>query len=241
VNSIVLVAYYKHQRLRRILRELDATPGEFRYVLVRNAAGAGIRGAVDRFASETDRRVDIVESDTRFTPALNAGLRAALPGSDMVFYVCSVHTKVHCLSWMGRCLAWMADHPEAGLGGCVQGTGRLGAHFGNDHGIWMYTRSGDRFDHLKHIDKAWWARANKRRLDHVQGGFWAIRPAMVEDIGLLYERFYHGFVDVEYSYRAMSRGWALGRIPGIAATEGFAPEHPPGTVLSHDRGAYWPG
>ena len=237
--SIVIVAYYKHQRLRRLLRELEATRGEFRCVIVRNSRGVGIRRAVDDFAGASAHEVDVIDTDTRFTPALNAGLRRALPGSETVFYMCSVHAKVHDPSWLEHCAGWMRSNPGSGLGGCVQGTGRLGAHFGNRHGIWMYTRSGDMFDHLEHIDKGWWAKADKRRLDHVQGGFWAISPRMVADIGLPFERFYHGFVDVEYSYRAMSRGWALGDIPGVVASEGPDPSHPPGTLVSHDRGVQW--
>ena len=54
-----------------------------------------------------------------------------------------------------------------------------------------------------------------RVFEHVQGGLFAIRRAMVDAIGGYSDAVPHDYTDVEFSYYAESCGWKLAEVPGI--------------------------
>jgi hypothetical protein len=236
--ELILVAHHRPDQVRRVLSELDTTAGGFRYTVVNNAPDpAEMDAAIREFRTRRPLRVIRSESG-HFTPSLNLALREAAAQSKLVFYVCSVHAKVHDVNWMRSCARWMRGRRRVGLAGSVTRSAGYGNRFDRSN-LAFYKRRGRRFDYLEHVDRRWWSALTQRekyRLPHVQGGVWVIRSSMVERIGLPSENFFFSFVDVEYSFRAMSYGWELGDIPGVwADQERFKDSPPPGTLISHAK------
>ena len=238
--QVLLVAYHKPEQIRRVLGELDATSGvDFRYVIVNNSPDSAVDRVLDEFRGRTSREVVLTRSKHNwFTPAFNEGLAPVLHDVPFTFYVCSVHAAVHHPRWMLRCMRWMREHPKAGIGGSVIRAAGYGNRFDRCN-LGFYKRQGLKFDYTARINKRWWSSLTDRQkynLSHVQGGIWVLRRSMVKRIGLLSPDFFFSFVDVEYSFRAMSYGWQLGRIPGIWADEQrFDAPTPLGTLVSHAR------
>jgi hypothetical protein len=56
-----------------------------------------------------------------------------------------------------------------------------------------------------------------RNFYHVQGGVYILRKEMHDKIGTFNEKFPQNNMDVEYSYYAMSKGYELGKIPGVVS------------------------
>ena len=238
MHQLILVAHHRPDQVRRVLSELDATAGGFRYTVVNNAPDpAEMDAAIREFRTQRPLRVIRSESE-HFTPSLNLALREAVPRSKLVFYVCSVHAKVHDVNWMRSCARWMRGRGRVGLAGSVTRSAGYGNRFDRSN-LAFYKRQGRRFDYLERVDRRWWSGLTPRekyRLPHVQGGVWVIRSSMVERIGLPSENFFFSFVDVEYSFRAMSYGWELGDIPGVwADQERFEIPVPPRTLISHAK------
>lgn len=240
MQQVVLVAYHRPDQLRRVLGELDATHGKFRYIIVNNAPNpAEMDEVLDEFKIRTARPVLTLRGESEwFTPSLNQALRMALPHSRMIFYVCSVHAKVHNPEWMRRCTTWVRRRKRVGLAGSVVCSTGYGNRFDRSN-LSFYKRHGCKFDYLEHINRMWWNKLSTERkyvLPHVQGGVWVIRSSMIRRIGLPSEHFFFSFVDVEYSFRAMSHGWVLGDIPGVwADQERFKTPIPLGTLISHAK------
>lgn len=61
--------------------------------------------------------------------------------------------------------------------------------------------------------------ANLHQISHVQGGAMVIRTSMARKIGWFNENYKNRLMDVEYSLRAMSRGYKLGKIPFILSPQ----------------------
>jgi len=237
---VILVAYHRPDQLRRILGELDETAGKFRYVVVNNAPDPSSMDAVlEDFRARTSRPLRVLRSASEwFTPSLNMALREEIDRSRFVFYLCSVHAKIHNPGWMRSCLRWMRNRRRIGLAGSVVCSTGYGNRFDRSN-LSFYKHRGCRFDYLEHINRRWWnglSAEEKYSLPHAQGGVWVIRSGMVRRIGLPSEHFFFSFVDVEYSFRAMSHGWKLGNIPGVwADQERFDAPIPPGTLISHAK------
>jgi len=238
MHPVILVAYHRPEQLDRVLRELDTTAAKFRYVVVNNSPNPDEMDAVlEDFRGSTRRPIRVLRSDNRwFTPSLNMALRDEVNRSRIVFYLCSVHAKVHNPGWMRSCLRWMRGKRRVGLAGSVVCSTGYGNRFDRSN-LSFYKHHGCRFDYLEHINRRWWGRLSpqeKYSLPHTQGGIWVIRSSMVRKIGLPSEHFFYSFVDVEYSFRAMSYGWRLGNIPGVwADQERFDAPIPAGTLISH--------
>jgi len=243
LHPIILVAYHKPDQVERTLRELDATHGKFRYIIVNNSPEPSeMQQIIAAFDKRTERPVEVLRSRSEwFTPALNEALVRAVPSSRVIFYVCSVHTRVHNPCWMRSCLRWMKANRRAGLAGALTRSTGYGNRFDRSN-LSFYKRAvaaglRRRFDYREHFNRRWWKRLSadeKYNLPHVQGGVWAMDRRMIQRIGLPSENFFYSFVDVEYSFRAMSHGWRLGNIPGVWADEGrFDDPIPAGTLISH--------
>ena len=57
------------------------------------------------------------------------------------------------------------------------------------------------------------ARADPVRVDWAQGACWLIRRAMLDEVGLLDERFFLYAEEVDFAYRAALRGWRTYLVP----------------------------
>jgi GT2 family glycosyltransferase len=224
----------------RVLNELNTTQGKFRYIVVNNSPDrAEMDKVLNVFKGKTTREVIVAHSESEwFTPALNQALRIALPHSRWVFYVCSVHTRVHDPRWMKTCLSWVRSRKRIGLAGSVVCSKGYGNRFDRSN-LSFYKRHGRHFDYLEHINRRWWRKLSpneKYSLPHVQGGVWLLRSSMIKRIGFPSENFFYSFVDVEYSFRTMSFGWQLGNIPGVwADQERFTEPIPSNTLISHAK------
>lgn len=127
--------------------------------------------------------------------ALREGLR-----NRSTKYIINIDTDalITGFGWLDKALSFMRRYPEVGLAGDVWSPGWKveAASLGLVKRSWLVGLSED----------------ERRSLPHVQGGFWVIRRQMLEEIGLYDESFFHDFMDIEFSIRALSYGWRLGRL-----------------------------
>jgi hypothetical protein len=237
MHGIVLVAHHKPDQVARVLSELDSTLGDFVYIVVNNSPDReGMSRVVDEFKATTAREVRHLRCDSPWlTPAMNFGLSEAFGISRFAVYLCSVHTHVHDSRWLRSGLRWMKDNRRIGIAGTVLRVSH-GPRF-DKHNFEFYVHRNSHFDYLGRINKRWWRRLGvrqKRRLQHVQGGIWFLNEKMVRNIGMPSDDFYFSYVDVEYSFRALSFGYTLGNMPFVWSDEGD--QHriaPKGTMISH--------
>lgn len=129
----------------------------------------------------------------------NCALREAVRRRDTK-YVVNIDTDalITGAGWLEKAFSFMEKHSEVGLAGDVWSPG------------WKLGNASLRFvkdDWLSALSEE-----EKQELPHVQGGFWVIRRQMIDEIGLYDESFSHDFMDIEYSIRALSYGWQLGKL-----------------------------
>ncbi|TCP58410.1 glycosyltransferase involved in cell wall biosynthesis [Rhodovulum bhavnagarense] len=126
--------------------------------------------------------------------------------SDYAIYVCGKEGMVTRHGWEKNVLTYMNANPRVGLAGtqCYAPS----YLYGRD-----YPKAQPLFDKFRNPSFALTQAA--RVFTHVQGGFFVMRRAMVDEIGGFSTEVPHASTDVEYSYYVESRGWELGEVPGL--------------------------
>ncbi len=137
-------------------------------------------------------------------PGTNKGMEAGR--APVAVYLCSREGYVLAEGWDQTVLDYMDDHPAVGLAGTL---GYSPSYFtGAD-----YLEQLEPFPRFRNREFA--AQNRERRFRHVQGGLFALRRAMFEEIGGFSEAVPHNHTDVEYSYYVESCGWQIGQIPDL--------------------------
>jgi glycosyltransferase involved in cell wall biosynthesis/GT2 family glycosyltransferase/predicted TPR repeat methyltransferase len=128
--------------------------------------------------------------------------------SDYIIYICSKEGVSFARGWELAFIHHLEETPRAGL------AGTLGYSPSYLHGSQLSTGI-KLFDKFRNKNFA--AVNPVREFRHVQGGLFAIRRAMYEEIGGFSNEVPHSYTDVEYSYYAESKGWELSSAPGVLA------------------------
>lgn len=220
--SIVIVNWNTRELLRACIRSIYATldPISFEIIVVDNASDDG---SADMTRSEFPE-VQVIrnEANLGFAAANNIGLRRATGEFVMLL---NPDTDL-CPGSVARMLDFMRSHPDAGLAGpkLISSSGKL-------------QKSGRRFPsffrevlgitRLFRVVRPWhdaklsWGRLNfdvNVEVDEVAGACMLIRKVALDQVGLLDERFFMYYEDVDLCYRLKNAGWKvyfLGEAPVI--------------------------
>jgi len=131
---------------------------------------------------------------------------AAFGEGEFVVYICGKEGFITQPWWDSAVVNYMADNPEVGLAGtlCYSPSYLHGRDYPEGVPEWANFRN-----------QSFAVRNPDRMFCHVQGGFFAMRRAMLDEIGGFSDDVPHSYTDVEFSYYVESCGWKLGEIPHI--------------------------
>ncbi|MGH8641977.1 MAG: glycosyltransferase, partial [Burkholderiales bacterium] len=206
--DIVIVSWNNLPELREVIaRVFRFTRMPFHLIVCDNASEADVRGFLHELHRERDN-VTIIDRglNTYVGPGTNCAIDHG--SSDYIVYVCGKEGFILQHGWERAVVDYMDAHSAVGLAGTLgySPTYLRGAD---------YPKAIPLFDKFRNREFA--AAHSERVFRHVQGGLFAVRRAMYDDIGGFSEDVPHEHTDVEYSYYVESRGWQLGEIPGLLA------------------------
>jgi glycosyltransferase involved in cell wall biosynthesis/SAM-dependent methyltransferase len=159
--------------------------------------------------------LDVYAKHDNFTLILNRKNSFVGPGtnicmdagqSDYALYVCGKEGMTTNYGWEKPFVRYLDANPDVGQAGTLCYSPSY--LYGRD-----YPKAQALFDKFRNPE---FAQNNPDRMfSHVQGGFFAIRRKMYDEIGGFSEAVPHNSTDVEFSYYVESMGWKLGEVPGL--------------------------
>lgn len=208
--SVCIVCTGSCQGLRRQLRSIAATadPVSTETIVIHGPPTGELARLHEEFAATKFFETDPGES---FPVAVNRALRlargryAALCHAELVFAERTLLTMI----------AFMEDHPEAGLVAPMicNGEGKPQPTIGKPPSLFQIVRSWN------DLSKLYFTPGNEPRspqpleVDSIKTICLVVRREALEDIGLLDELFDHGLFDFDFCRRARRRGWHLFLLP----------------------------
>ena len=220
--SIIIVNWNTREFLRACLRSIYATldPISFEVIVADNASDDGSAEMVSSDFPE----VLLVRNNENvgFAAANNIGLRRARGEFVMLL---NPDTEL-CPNSAARMLDFMKSRPDAGLAGpkLISSSGKLqksGRRFPSFFSEVLCITRLFRVVRPWHDAKLRWGRLNfdaNVEVDEVSGACMLIRKAALDQVGLLDERFFMYYEDVDLCYRLKKAGWKvyfLGEAPVI--------------------------
>ena len=216
--SIITVSWNVKEYLRASLEAIFQNAGvaNFEVWVVDNASTDGTGVLLREWARKEPRlRVLLNNTNVGFARANNqaieqaAGRYVLLLNPDMRVFPDTLATMVR----------WMDARPKVGVAGChlVTDTGETIPHVRRFPGLWnqlaivlklphLFPRVLDRYL-MRDFDYA-----KEARVDSVRGSFFMIRRAALR-VGLLDERFFIWFEEVDFCKRMRSAGWEVWYTP----------------------------
>jgi glycosyltransferase involved in cell wall biosynthesis len=208
-TDIIIVSWNNLEQLRAVVdRIIENTALPYHLIICDNQSS---REPVAHYLDELwskQERVCIVHNDSNAMvgPGTNTGLEQGV--SDYAIYICGKEGVSFSNGWEIPFIHVLEDNPKAGLAGTM---GRSPTYLTGE----QYPRGVGLFNKFRNQD---FAHKNKTRIfGHIQGGLFAIRRQMYEEIGGFSYDVPHDYTDVEYSYYAESCGWDLIEVPGVMA------------------------
>jgi glycosyltransferase involved in cell wall biosynthesis len=206
--DLLIVSWNNLPQLQEVIRRLcHFTTMPFHLVVCDNDSGPAVTIALlQLYAARSDVTIVLNRRNAFVGPGTNVCL--ANSASRYAVYVCGKEGFVLGHGWERGLVDYMDANPKVGLAGtlCYSPT-------------YLYGRDyPERVSEFPKFRNPGFATAHPaRRFGHVQGGFFVIRRAMVQDIGGFSDDVPHNYTDVEYSYYAESCGWQLGQAPRLLA------------------------
>jgi glycosyltransferase involved in cell wall biosynthesis len=206
--DIVIVSWNNLPQLREVIaRVFRFTRMPFHLIVCDNASNMEVREFLYGLQRERD---NVTVIDRGFNSYVGPGTNCAIDHgrSDYIVYLCAKEAFVVQHGWELAIVNYMDTEPDVGLAGTL---GYSPAYLkGSDYPKGIAT--------FKKFRNTEFASLNPDRVfRHVQGGLFAIRRAMYQEIGGFSDAVPHNHTDVEYSFYVESRGWRLGAIPAILA------------------------
>jgi GT2 family glycosyltransferase len=221
--SVLVVAYETRDLLRGLLASLraDGTSRACEVVVVDNASGDG---TVAMLRSEfPDVRVMANPDNVGYSRAVNQAIRAA---SGRYLLILNPDIEVE-----PGAVDALADHMDAN-----PGTGIAGGKLLNPDGTLQYscrtfytlptllhrrTPIGRLFPNSRVVREHLmmdWDHESVREVDWMLGACLMVRPEAIRDVGLMDERFFMYFEDVDWCYRMQQHGWKVVYVPAARMT-----------------------
>jgi len=206
--DIVVVAWNNLAELRMVVGSILAhTATPYHLIICDNMSRDEPVGPyLDRLWEEEDR-VTVVHNNRNAMVGPGTNLAMAQGNSDTVIYICGKEGVCFANGWeMSFVRAFDAE--DIGLVGSL---GYSPSYLTGE----QYPSGVRLFDKFRNRD---FATSNPKRIfRHVQGGLFAVRRRMVNEIGGFSDEVPHDYTDVEYSFYAESRGWRLAEAEGVLA------------------------
>ena len=204
--DLMIVSWNNLPELKEVIRRLRRyTALPFHLLICDNGSAPDVLAYLSELHATCDDVTVVFNRENTFVgPGTNICLEHG--SSDYAVYVCGKEGFVLDHGWDTSLVGYMESHPAVGLAGTLAYSPEY--RFGE-----QYPTAIAEFARFRNPGFA--ASNPKRCFAHVQGGFFAIRRKMYEEIGGFSEAVPHAYTDVEYSYYAESRGWGLGSAPRL--------------------------
>lgn len=130
-------------------------------------------------------------------------------------------TKLHENS-LSKMVAWMDSHLEVGISSCMllnpdRSMQETGGYFPNLLRVFLWATFLDDLPLVSGVFGSYHPHGSlykkERELDWVTGAFFLVRDKVIEDVGFLDDRFFMYVEEVDYCFRAKSKGWRVRYIP----------------------------
>ena len=206
--DLMIVAWNNLAQTREVIRRLYAhTALPFHLVVCDNGSDPDALAHHLAVYAAQDNVTLVLNRENAFVgPGTNICLEHGT--SDIAIYVCGKEGMVTRHGWERGFVETMRLNPRVGQAGTLCHSPSY-LH-GRD-----YPEALDLFPDFRNPD---FARDNPNRpFAHVQGGFFAIRRAMFDEIGGFSDVVNHNYTDVEFSYYVESCGWDLAEVPRVMA------------------------
>ncbi len=217
--AVVIVAYETPELLAACLDSLAraGVVGRDRVIVVDNSRTDGCAEVARQTAG-----VHLIRNDHNlgYARAVNQGIAAAGAAADF-FLILNPDIEVEPEA-VNRLVASMAAHPEAGLAGAKllnpDRSLQLSCRRFYTAGALLLRRTflGRLFPRhpvLRHHLMLDWDHSSLRNVDWLIGACLLARRAAVEEVGLMDERFFLYFEDVDWCARMHARGWKVLYVP----------------------------
>ena len=216
--SIVIASWSAKDYLARCLRSFAEHPSRhsMEIIVVDNASVDGSPEMVE--ASFPDVRLIRNPRNMGFAKACNIGI-----GQSSGAYVCLVNSDVVLSDRSVDVMyEYMQQNPAVGMVGprFVGPDGELQMSCKSFPTLWNHLMSWLTLDRLfpssrlfagRHM--TWFSHDEVRRVDVLAGTFWMIRRKVLEDVGLLDDRFFFYCEDLDWCKRCWQAGWEVVFLP----------------------------
>jgi len=216
--SIVTVSWNVKEHLKESLEAIFASQSAltFEVLVVDNASTDGTPDMLRAWAMRESRlRVFLNTTNEGFARANNQAIEQAR-GRYVLLLNPDMRVFPETLATMVR---WMGAHPRAGVAGChlVTDTGETVPHVRRFPGLWNQLAIILKLPHffprvLNNYLMRDFDYTKPARVDSVRGSFFMIRRAALR-VGLLDERFFIWFEEVDFCKRMRSAGWEVWYTP----------------------------
>ena len=207
-TDLMIVSWNNLAQTREVIRRLYENTGmPFHLVVCDNGSGPeamahllAVYGAHENFTLILNRENSFVGPGTNL--CMSHGT------SDVAIYVCGKEGMTTKHGWEKGFITHMRENPETGQAGtfCYSPSYLHGRDYITELAPFPDFRNTN------------FAQENPDRpFRHIQGGFFAIRREMFDQIGGFSDVVKHNHTDVEFSYYVESCGWELGEVGGLMA------------------------
>ena len=224
--DVVVVSWNNLRELRAVVERLYAfTSLPFHLIICDNNSDLDVKAYLEKIWQEKGNLTVVYNDTNAFVgPGTNRALEEG--SSDIAIYVCGKEGFVFRAGWEIPFVHVMAERETVGLCGslCHAPTYLHGSQYAT--GITVFPKFRNRNFALAQ---------SERVFAHVQGGIFALRRKMVEEIGAFSAAVPHNYTDVEYSFYAESKGWELAEVPHLVS---IYSKTRPSLVHRVDEGVY---
>ncbi|MDP0928014.1 glycosyltransferase [Paracoccus onubensis] len=204
--DLMIVSWNNLAQTSEVIRRLyKYTSLPFHLIICDNGSDAPALAQLMELYGERDNITILLNRDNAMVgPGTNLCL--AEGKSDYAIYVCGKEGITTRYGWETAFIRYMNAHPRVGQAGtlCYSPSYLFGRDYPKAQALWDKFRNQEFA--LNNLD---------RSFSHVQGGFFALRRKMIDEIGGFSDAVPHNSTDVEFSYYVESCGWELGEVPGI--------------------------
>lgn len=218
--SIIIVSFNTKKLLlscigsvRKYTKEVD-----YRIIVVDNASHDGTQEAIKKIK---DIKPILNQENLGFAAANNQGIKLS---QGRYILLLNSDTELHEDS-LSKMVSWMDAHPEVGISSCMllnpdKSIQETGGYFPTLFRVFLWATFLDDLPFIPRIFGSYHPHGSlykkERELDWVTGAFFLIRNKVIEDIGLLDEKFFMYVEEVDYCYRAKNKGWKIRYVPNTS-------------------------
>ncbi|MCR5858300.1 glycosyltransferase [Mesorhizobium sp. J428] len=203
VLDLVIVSWNNLSELKEVIaRLLRNTSMPYHLTICDNQSQPDVRAYLSQL-SEEQEAVSVIFNDRNAMVGPGTNIAAQNGFGEYILYVCGKEGMTFQPGWEIPFMRTMDENPKYGLAGTL-------AH----SPTYLYGRQypGGVAEFGKFRNPEFASENPDRPFSHVQGGLFAIRRKMFEEIGGFSEAVPHNYTDVEYSFYVESRGWELGQV-----------------------------